>query len=211
MLESIPLWGKILGGVGLAGTAFLVVRNRAAKATSAKGNDTAAPANQMPATQPLLLPGAGTGPGNSASTPNLPLGGEVWKPPVVPLSENVDYQTAVLNANVQKSALDAQTNLQSKYLDWIMGSNTTTPLDTNFDTRKEIRGNSIVEGTNYVKSVLPKIAQSGENAVFMEVYNKAKNAGYSATEVAQSLSGAGVKADASVVRQWIADRGLAAL
>ena len=206
MFESWPLWAKIGGGLLAAGgVGFGIIRANSKPVTTQK----AAPTTQAPVTQPLLMPTMGGS--TQAPTPNLPLGGEVWQPARVPLSEDKDVAIANITAGVQSESIKAASALQAAMMQMLFPP--VQPVtDGGAGAKPEWRGHDIVQGTEYVKAQMANIGKTGEEAFYRTIYNKAKDAGYSATEVAQSLSSALNKTITPVqVNDYIKQRGLAAL
>lgn len=151
-----------------------------------------------------IIKAAGKSP--TAPTNDLPLGGSAWLPPTVPLSADKDVEIAKINAGVNMAAIKAATDLQ---LAGIKAAQQATPVPTNTTPSKtEFRGNSIAEGSQYIKSLISNTKMS-EADIQMAIYNKAKAYNYSATEVAQAFSDAtGSKKNAAEINAWLTSHGL---
>lgn len=184
------------GAAALAGLALIVKGgsgNRDSSETSPAGTPMSAP----------LFMASGGGTSQSAMPDNV-LGGDPWKPLVTPITDNPDVAIAKINADVTKYAIDQAALLQKSAVDVVAPQ----PPNTG-GSKTEFRNNSIAEGSNFIKSIIPQISNRGNAAVEMDIFNKAKAHNYSATEVAQSFSDAtGTKIAAETVNKWLSDRGL---
>lgn len=207
MLENIPLWLKIGAGVLAVGGVGYAALSRNQPQSEGQQASQSAPVTMGANTTPLLMPTMG---GSSQAAPvGLPLGGEAWAPKTVPLSQDKDYAIAQINAGVQSEAIKASQALQTAALQYLFP---VIPPTTGAVGKPEWRGNDIVQGTEFVKSQLASIGKTGEENFYRTIYNKAKGAGYSATETAQSISSAlGKKITPDQVNSWIKERNLGAL
>lgn len=196
------LWGG--GALAAGGLLYLVARG------GSDNGKTSESAAKTPQVQPLMMSGGGNAGGGQAGLGNANLGGDAWEPPTVPLSENPDVAIANITAGVQLAAINAAKELQLAGLATLPGAESTVPpVDTSGSSTSEWRGSNIVAGAEFAKNVLAEAPVIGSEAVENKIFSAAKAAGYSATEVAQSLSAAaGKTVKPEEVNKWLSDRGL---
>lgn len=192
------LWGG--GAVAAGGLLWAVTRGGGGSSEPASDNTVP---DSTPMAAPLFMASGGGSNQSATNDPNL--GGDAWKPPVIPISENADVAIARINSDTAKYAIDRAAELQNAAVQELPSQ---TPA-VSTSRASEWRGNSISQGAAYIKDVVSKAGNTGMEAAERAIYAAAKSGNYSASEVAQSYSEAtGVKTTATQVGDWLKSRGL---
>lgn len=195
-------WYYWAGGAAALAGAALIMRGGQKQADNSADASTSGGLTTMGS--PLFMAsGGGTSQGSSDTSVS---GAIASNPAHVPLSENVDYQIALLNQAVNLAAIQAGKDVQ------LAGIAITNPNTTTTTSGSEFRNNSIAAGADYIKNQIAQQPKIGVASVEQNIYAAAKANNYSATEVAQAYSDAtGQKITAKNVNDWISSRNLAAL
>lgn len=111
MWDKLLKWGKNpwVWGITIPVGLFVFSRWGGGSATSNSEGD-AQPGGLESGVLPMFITGGlgGGGANMMGGSAPLPLGGEIWQQPAVPLSENPDVRIAEIYAGVQMAAIDAQ-------------------------------------------------------------------------------------------------------
>lgn len=183
---------------------------------------------------PMFISGGmGAGGGNMHSGGDiLPLGGEIWQEPDIPLSENPDVRIAEIYADVQRTAINTQADLARRntltaqeaaelskfgFVNQAIKDNNSAPLvNNNFFSKEQYQADR--EKASAMAASVPQYTtaslandrtsyqQAAARQDYMSIYNSAKASGHGAQYVASQL---GLGQDA--VKQWVASQGLKAL
>lgn len=121
MWDKLLKWGKNPWVWGITIPVGLFVFSRWGGGSAASNSeDDAQPGGLESGVLPMFITGGlgGGGANMMGGSAPLPLGGEIWQPPTVPLSENPDVRIAEIYAGVQQAAIEAQreTALRSSQL-----------------------------------------------------------------------------------------------
>lgn len=108
MWDKLLKWGKNPWVWGITIPIGLFVFSRWGDRAAPTGD--AQPGGLESGVLPMFITGGlgGGGANMIGGSAALPLGGEIWQPPAVPLSENPDVRIAEIYAGVQQAAIEAQ-------------------------------------------------------------------------------------------------------
>ena len=198
---QINYWYVGGGVVALAGLYFIGRGGGASDESGANG------VTGTPLAAPLFMAsGGGTA---SAGTGSEVLGGDAWQPPKVPLSENPDYQIALVNKEVQLASINAAKELAKLTAGQLPPEQ--VPVLNSGSSKSEYRGSDIGVASSFIKQVTG-MSKWSEEQKGRYIYQKALEKGVSTTEVAQAYSAAtGAKVSPGDIAKWVADRGYKAL
>ena len=194
---QINYWYVGGGVVALAGLYFI------GRGGGASGEDSTDGVTGTPLAAPLFMAsGGGTA---SAGTGSEVLGGDAWQPPKVPLSENPDYQIALVNKDVQLASINAAKELAKLTAGQLPPEQ--IPVLNSGSSKSEYRGSDIGVASSFIKQVTG-MSNWSEEQKGRYIYQKALEKGVSTTEVAQAYSAAtGAKVSPGDIAKWVADRG----
>lgn len=202
MWDKIKQYAPWVGGAAIVGY-FLLGKSSGGENTSA--SDTALPAGVLP----MFMSGGFAGGGMTGAfsgAPNLPLGGEIWQEPVVPLSENPDVKIAEIYAQVMMAGLDAQERA--------IGTGLPETETDGLSSRETVRynpygtSNAVTQQRRDVQAVKSLLSGGGNDAAYLTIYNEATARGASSDQVASTLRSAGINVGVADVNKYIAEAGL---
>lgn len=205
----IPTWGYWAGGLSIAALGAYKLLSPSKPVDSQAANtapvDTGANYDMSGvAAQPLFIPAGGGGGGGGVSD-NTDQGRQINQPVSTDLSQNVDYQIALLNQQVQLANISSNEKLTSSAIAATVVPNT-PPVSS---STNELRGNSIKAGADFISQTLAQVPKIGQSAAEMAIYNAAAANNYSKSEVAAAYSAAGVQGvSVATIDKWLADHDL---
>lgn len=188
------------GGAALVVVAWLFLRRAPAQAVS---EDKQQPVANSP--QPIFVSGSGGNPVNQqpgGAGANIPLGGQTWLPPTVPLSENPDVAIAKLQAEMVKAQQAGQLEVTKQWLE----------LQKPVAPSNPVKRASMGEAVDYLGQFINKPGGiSNRDAVV--IADKAREFGFSAQEVGAALNIAtnSTNYSGSFVNNYLSKLGVAKL